>query len=540
MPLRIAEEREELSMAQTKTLELGRINGPTTEEKPSSIPPRQRSGTGMKRWKKVTLLIVGVVALLALAIGGVVWSKQGTVTVQTGKVQRGDLTQIVTANGEVKPVQQNQANVNANSYGKITEILVKEGDTVTKGQLLMRTEAVQQSAAVDAQNAAVRTSEADLSAQDASVQSAKAALDTAQADLAQAKAKLKQASDDFNRGQELLKAKLIAQQAFDQLSSNFQVAKASVDSAEAHVSQAKAQYQQAAYNRDMARARIGQSKAQLLGFKNQLAQTIYNSPLDGMVTSLPVVVGENVVPGIQNAVGSLLYQVSNLSIMTVEVKVDETDIPNVKLGQTADVLIDAYPNKTFKGQVTQIGESAVGRTSGTTSGATATSAEEAKDFKVVVTISDPPANIRPGLSATAKITTAARQNVVTVPIQAVTVRMRRELEEDKNSKGKKDNKDNKDNKGKAEASTNTAAPAKDKEKDKGKEEVQGLFAVRQGRAVFVPIEAGIMGSTDMEITKGVQAGDEIVTGSFSILRTLKNNTKVKIDNSAAPSGGPGA
>jgi HlyD family secretion protein len=211
--------------------------------------------------------------------------------------------------------------------------------------------------------------------------------------------------------------------------------------------------------------------------------------------------------------------------MTVEVKVDETDIPNVKLGQTAEVLIDAYPNKTFKGKVTQIGESAVGRTSGTTSGATASSTEEAKDFKVVVTIDDPPPNIRPGLSATAKITTASRQNAVTVPIQAVTVRMRRELEENKNPKGK------------VEASS-TSKTAKDK--DKGKEEVQGVFTVRGGRAVFVPIETGIMGSTNMEILKGVQAGDEIVTGSFSVLRTLKNNTKVKIDNSAMTPGRPGA
>jgi len=447
------------------------------------------------------------------------------------------LTQIVTANGEVKPVQQNQANVNANSMGRITEILVKEGDMVTKGQLLLRTEDVQQSAAVDAQSAAVKTAEADLSAQDASVQSAKAALDTAQADLGQAQAKMAQSRDNYNRGQELFKSKLMSQQDFDTRLSDFKVNEANLQSAQARVGQAKAQYQQAAYNRDMAKARIGQSKAQLVSYSNMLAQTVYKSPMDGMITSLPVHLGENVVPGIQNAVGSLLYQVSNLSIMTVEVKVDETDIPNVKLDQTADVLIDAYPNKTFKGKVTQIGEAAVGRTSGTTSGATATSAEEAKDFKVVVTILDPPPNIRPGLSATAKITTASRQNAVIVPIQAVTVRMRRELEEEKNSKDKKDKKDNK---GKVEASTNPVAPAKDKEKDKGKEEVQGLFTVRQGRAVFVPIEAGIMGSTDMEILKGVQANDEIVTGSFSVLRTLKNNTKVKIDNSAATPGAPGA
>ena len=384
----------------------------------------------MKKWKKVTLAVIGIVAFLSLAIGGVVWSRRGVVTVQTGKVQREDLAQIVTANGEVKPVEQNQANVNANSMGKITEILVKEGDHVTKGQLLMRTEDVQQAASVEAQQAAVTTSQADLAAQEANVLSTKAALETAQADLAQAIAKQNQATDNFKRGQELFKAQLLSQQDFDTRLSDYRVAQTSKDSAEAKVAQAKAQYQQALSNRDSARAHVGQSKAQLLGYENQLDQTVYNSPLDGYITSLPVHVGENVVPGIQNTTGSLLYQVSNLSIMTAEVKVDETDIPNVKLGQTAEVLIDAYPNKTFKGHVTQIGESAVGRTTGTTSGATATSSEEAKDFKVVVVIDDPPPGLRPGLSATAKITTATRQNAVAVPIQAVTVRMRRELEDE--------------------------------------------------------------------------------------------------------------
>jgi len=502
-------------MAEIKELDLGRTNGPTWVDASAPVPTRQRNGTGMKKWKKVTLAVVGVVAFASLAIGGVVWTKRGVVTVQTGKVQRGDLAQIVTANGEVKPVEQNQANVNANSYGKITEILVKEGDHVTKGQLLMRTEDVQQAANVAAQQAGVNTAEADLAAQEASVNSAKAALDTAQANLATASARLNQATDNFKRGQELFKDKLLSQQDFDQRLSDYRVALTGKDSSTAQVGQAKAQYQQALYNRDSARAKVGQSKAQLLGLKNQLDQTVYNSPLDGIVTSLPMHVGENVVAGIQNATGSLLYQVSNLSIMTVEVKVDETDIPNVKLGQTADVLIDAYPNKTFKGHVTQIGESAVGRDTGTTTGSTTTSADEAKDFKVVVTIDDPPPGLRQGLSATAKITTATRQNAVTVPIQAVTVRMRRELEDKEQAA--------KDSKGSA-----VTVSAKDKEK--GKEELQGVFVVRNGRATFVQVDSGIMGSTDIEIVKGVQPGDVIVTGSFSVLRTLKNNTKVQIDN----------
>lgn len=502
-------------MAEIKELELGRTNGSTWVDARAPVPTRHGNGTGMKHWKKVTLALVGIAAFIGLAVGGVLWSRRGVVTVQTGKVQRQDLAQIVTANGEIKPVEQNQANVNANSFGKITEILVKEGDHVTKGQLLMRTEDVQQAASVEAQQAAVTTSQADVSAQDANVLSAKAALDTAQADLAQAVAKQNQATDNFKRGQELFKAQLLSQQDFDQRLSDYRVAQTGKDSSEARVGQAKAQYQQALFNRDSSRAKVAQNRAQLLGFKNQLDQTIYASPLDGIVTSLPVHMGENVVPGVQNTTGSLLYQVSNLSIMTVEVKVDETDIPNVKLGQMADVLIDAYTNKTFKGHVTQIGESAVGRDTGTTTGSTTTSADEAKDFKVVVTIDNPPVGLRQGLSATAKITTATRQNTVTVPIQAVTVRMRRELEE-------------KDEAAKSNPGSDVTISSKDKER--GKEELQGVFAVRNGRAIFVQVESGIMGSTDIEILKGVQPGDSIVTGSFSVLRTLKNNTKVRIDN----------
>ncbi len=512
-------------MAEIREMEAGVSERPAWGDASTPVPTRQLKGSETKNWKKVTLAVVGIVAFAALAAGGVVWSRRGVVTVQTGKVQHEDLAQIVTANGEIKPVEQNQANVNANSYGKITEILIKEGDHVTKGQLLMRTEDVQQAASVQAQQAAVTTSQADLAAQDQSVLSAKAAMDTSQANLAQAVARLNQASENFKRGQQLFKDQLLSQQDFDQRLSDYRVAQTAKDSSQAQVGQAKAQYQQAVYNRDSSRARVAQNKAQLLGLQDQLDQTIYTSPLDGIVTSLPVHVGENVVPGIQNAVGSLLYQVSNLSVMTAEVKVDETDIPTVKLGQPADVLIDAYTNRTFKGRVTQIGESAVGRDTGTTSGSTTTttSADEAKDFKVVVTIDDPPPGLRPGLSATAKITTATRQNATTVPIQAVTVRMRRELEEPSAQNG---------------AANDVTASAKDREK--GKEELQGVFVVHNGRATFEQVETGIMGSTDMEIVKGLQPGEVIVSGPFSVLRTLKNKTKVRIDNTPMTPGTQGS
>jgi HlyD family secretion protein len=511
-------------MGQTTELNLGKIESPEVESTPSQpIPPAAKAPTP-RRWKKPLLIGAGAVLLIGLVLGGIIWSKRGVVAVQTGKVQKQDLSAIVTASGEIKPPDQDFASVNANSFGKITEILVKEGDQVKKGQLLMRTEDVQQTAGVDAQQAALATAQADSAASEAAVQSAAAALRTSQADLAQAQAKFNQTKDDYARGQQLLKDELIARQAFDQRLSDYQVAQANLQSAQARVSQAKAQYQQSVYNRDMAKARIAQNRAQLLGQKDALAKTIYTSPLDGIVTSLPVHVGENVVPGIQNQVGSQLFQVSDLAIITAEVKVDETDIINVKLGQPAEVMIDAIPNKTFKGHVTQLGQSAIGRTSGQTTSSSSTPTEEAKDFLVVVTLDNPPPGMRPGLSATAKITTATRKDAVTVPIQALTIRTRGELEAEKN-KGK--------TKGAAMAAQ---APPSEKEKEKAKEEVQGVFIIKNGRAEFQPVETGIMGTTDIEVLKGLNPGEEIVTGSYQVLRTLKNDTKIKVDNT--PSGPP--
>jgi HlyD family secretion protein len=472
------------------------------------------------------LVLVGAVALVGLVAGGIIWSKGGVVTVQTTKVAREDLAAIVTASGEIKPPTADLANVNASSVGKITDIYVKEGDTVKKGQLLLKTEAIQANAQVDAQKATVASAKADVQELAAAVQSQEAALKTAQADLQSAQANLVRVQQEFKRGQDLLRDRLIAQNEFDQRLNNVKVDQANLDSAQAKVVQVKAQLQQAKYNLDSARAKVATQEATLAQYVDIRDKTIYTSPLDGIVTSLPVHVGENVVPGIQNTVGSLLYQISDLAVITAEVKVDETDIVNVKLGQPAEVTIDAIPNKTFKGKVTEIGQSAVGRTSGTTSGTSTTTTEEAKDFKVVVTLDNPPPGMRPGLSTTAKITTATRPNAVTIPIQALTVRTRRQLEEEEES--------SKGSKGKVKAATSQPAASQPAAaaKDKGKEEVQGVFQLKDGRSVFVPVESGIMGQSDVEVLKGVQPNDEIVSGPFSVLRTLKNHTKVKVDNSA--------
>jgi HlyD family secretion protein len=306
---------------------------------------------------------------------------------------------------------------------------------------------------------------------------------------------------------------LIPKQDFDQRKTTFDAQFAAVDSAKAHVANSKAAL-------DQTRAQLSQSKAVLVHQEDILHKTTYTSPIDGIVSYLPERVGDYVVPGIQNSNGSFLMTLSDMSTVTAEVKVDETDIVNVRNGQEADVTIDAIPGKTFKGKVTEIGSQAVLRTSGLATTQSTTSNQEAKDFKVVVTLSEPPENLRPGLSTTAKIKTAERKNVLAIPIQALAVRTRKDLEDAA-----------KDKKGTGSGVT-LAAPPPSAPGDPKKDEIQGVFVVNGKKAFFRPVETGISGVTDIEITKGLQKGDEIVVGSYKALRTLKPEASVKVDNSA--------
>jgi HlyD family secretion protein len=206
--------------------------------------------------------------------------------------------------------------------------------------------------------------------------------------------------------------------------------------------------------------------------------------------------------------------IADMSVITAEVKVDETDIVNIKIGQPADVTIDAIPNKAFKGRVTEIGDNAVVRSTGVSTSQQTIATQEAKDFKVVVTVDNPPENLRPGLSTTAKITTDTRKNVLTIPIQALTVRQKGDLRESISSSA-------------VHAAEQPQAASPD-----DKKEIQGVFVIRNKRALFVPVETGISGTTDIEVLKGLQNGDEIITGSYKVLRTLRNGTSVKVDNTA--------
>ncbi len=460
----------------------------------------------MKTWHKVAIGVGAVAVLGGIVLFSVNQANKGVVTVQTAKVATQDnLVSLVTASGEVKPTT--YTNVTAQGYGRITAILVKEGDHVKKGDKLLLQENVQANADVQAQSATITSAES-------AVQAAEASYKAAQSDLVMQQANLEKAKQDFDRGQGLFKDGLIAKQEFDQRKTAYDGAVAAVDSAKARMQSLKAQL-------DQTRSQVNQTKAVLVRAKDILQKTTYTSPINGIVSYLPVRLGEFVVQGIQSSTGSFLMTLSDMSVVTAEVKVDETDIVNVKIGQEADVTIDAVPGKIFKGKVTEIGSQAVLRSSGLTTTQTTTSTQEAKDFKVVVTLSNPPENVRPGLSTTAKIKTAERKNVVAIPIQALAVRTRKDLEEAaKNAKNQ------------GGSSVTLAAPPPPAPGDPKKDEVQGVFVVNAKKAIFRPVETGIAGVTDIEITKGLKPGDEIVVGSYKALRTLKPESQIKVDNSA--------
>src|SRR6266550_729117 len=456
----------------------------------------------MRTWKKIAIG-GGVAVLVAAGVSISVYeSRKNIVTVQTARAQRLDLVSIVSASGEIKP--KTYVNIGANAFGKITKLYVKEGDRVKKGQLLAQLENVQSSADVSATRASLQAARTDAVA-------AEAALNTALADLNRAKSDYEREQLDWNRAKGLYKEALIAKSEYDSRHAAWQTADAGLAQAQARVAQAKAQ-------KDSAERHITQNAANLTHAADVLQKTSYAAPYDGMITNLPVREGETVVIGIQNSPGSTLMTLADMSVITAEVRVDETDIVNVRLGQPAEVSIDDIPKKTFKATVTEIGNNAIVRSTGVSTSQQTSASQEAKDFKVVVTLQEAPENLRPGLSSTAKITTATRSHVLTVPIQALTVRSKEEL---KASVSEKD-------------AVQAAGPLKDASKKaaEDKDEVQGVFIIRDRKAEFIPVETGITGTTDIEVLNGLKPGDEIITGSYKVLRTLRPGASVKIDNTA--------
>jgi HlyD family secretion protein len=406
----------------------------------------------MKKKKKIIIILAAVVVVAIVIVANILKSGEKTVSVQAEKVERGDLTSIVTASGQITP--KTDVQISAYVPAKIVKLPVKEGDMVSKGQLLVQLDETEYRAAVN----------------------------QVAAELASASASLEQARLTYNRQKELFEKKLTSQETYD-------MAKTDLDLAEARRQQALANLDQTKYS---------------------LSKTTITSPMDGLVTSLNAEVGEIVMIGTMNNPGTVIMTISDMSEIEAEVEVDETDVAEVKIGQEAEISIDAFPDTTFKGRVNEIGHTA--RVSGLGT------QDQVTNFLVKVTLLDDVPAIRPGMSASVDITTKSRSDVLNVPIQAVVMR---EEKADSLAETQKEEKEG------ALASPDTTSQKKENKKEE-KKEVEGVFVVQDGRAKFVNVETGIADQQNIEIVSGLGDEDMVVTGSYKILRTLKDGDKVKV------------
>jgi HlyD family secretion protein len=446
--------------------------------------------------KKILLIILAVVVTAGLVAAFIYKQQSGFTKVLTAKIVKQDLSTVVSGTGQIR--SKYYVNLGATAMGRITHLYVKEGERVKKGETVATIEHVQQEASVEGQQAAISAAKTDIASYIAAEKTAEANMDHASADLEQKKL-------DWDRAQALYKDGILAKQDFDAKKAAYDLDVASVAQAVAQLNQAKAQT-------DSARGHMATAEATLRGDQNILDLTSAIAPFDGVVTNEPMREGETVVEGIQNTEGSTIMTIADMSVVTAEVKVDETDIVNIQMGQPAEVTVDALPGKVFKGHVTLVGDQALLRSTGVATSQSTTGTEEAKDFKVVVTLDSPTNELRPGLSTTAKITTAHKLDVLSLPIQALTMH--------------DPNDDKPKSQGEVQAASTSSTPKS--------APVQGVYVLDKDkngklRVKFVPVTTGITGATDIEVLSGLTEGEEVVTGPFKTLRTLKGGSLVKRD-----------
>jgi len=399
-----------------------------------------------KRRKKPLIVLAVLVALGAIVIANLQSRREKTVKVTVDKVKKQDLTSIISASGEIKPKK--NINISAQVPGRIIKIGIVEGQEVKAGDFLLKLDSTQYEANADRDQNFIRA---------------------ANADLIQSEARLKRDKNSFDRQQQLFDDNLISK---DQLEA------------------AKAQYDVSVAQANAIEFQIKQAEASLKSTMDSLAKTTYNSPIDGVITSLQVEEGEVAIIGTMNNPGTVMLTIADLSVMEVEVEVDETDVVGVTLAQQAKVRVDALPDTVFEGKVTEIGSSALQKTTGSLS------TQESKDFKVVVTLDNPARKLKPGLSASADIIVAEKTQVLAVPISSLVLREKEGIAKD--------------------------APAAAREEE-------GVYAVDAGRVKFAPVAKGITGGMMIEITSGLKEGQEIVTGPYASLRELKDGVLIKAE-----------
>ena len=439
-----------------------------------------------KRW----LILVALIIVIGAAAGANVWFKRRDVPAVTVEALRArDLEAIVSASGKIQPKR--QVNVSANTMGRVTRLSVEEGQRVRAGQFLLEIDP--------------RSLEGQLQRGEASVAGARSSLQQTRTSVEQAHTNVDLARQNLKRQEELWKGGLTTREALERAQNELAVRESDVKAREQEVLTREEQ--------------IKQEQAGLATTRYNLSQVIISSPMDGIVTRRNIEQGENVMVGTMNNAGTVLLTIADMSVIEAEVEVDETDIPTVTLGQEAKVTIDAIPDRTFRGRVTEIGNSPIQPTGTQTT-------QQATNFKVVITLEEEVPDVRPGFTCTADITTATRKNVVSVPIQALAVREM--LFDDKGTLVHEPPPVRPRRSFGTPSVEPTVVAAPEPPPGHTRKESEGVFVLRDMRAVFVPVKVGIAGERFFEVLNGVTAGDRVVTGPVSSVRQMADGETVKI------------
>jgi len=464
-----------------------------------------------------------ILVLVAASIGGGVWKymqPKDPVKVVVAKVEKVPLLRsIVSATGEIKAKE--FVDIQAEVAGVIVELLVKEGDEVKEGDVLLRLEDLQLQAEVDSARAQVGASEADSRSAEVGVATAEANHAADEVALANAKVESKQSQTSkvrsaslFNRKQELFNGGLIGREEYEVAAAEARLGEQRLEFANARIKQAEASLRAAVTRVTAAEAFCDASKRRLEAQKASLertidiaSKTVLRAPLSGLVTACNVEKGERAVPGIQSSPVATLMTIADMSVIEAEIQVDEADIVSVKLGATAEVEVDAIRDLTMTGVVTEIGQSPI----------ISTDNQKGKEFKVVIRLNAPPEELRPGFTATAEIETATRRDCLVLPLQALTMRERERDEAGKMIVP------NKPVEGDVVLASDTI-----KSRTK-KDEIEGVFVLVGGEARFRPVQTGITGDMDIEVLDGLKDGEEVIVGPFKELRKLAEWDRVVID-----------
>ena len=438
--------------------------------------------------KKLFIILGVVVALGALAFVNLRYQRSNATSVTVEVIKTRDLEAIVSASGKIQPKR--SVNISADTMGRVVNLAINEGDAVTKGQFLLQIDPRNLKTAVDRGEASLAASRSQLEQTRAAVESARIALE--------------QANDTMRRQKDLWDRGLTTKEQYDRAVGDQRMRETDVRERQQQVTTQE--------------KRINQELAQLESAKYDLTKVRIESPIDGIVTRRNIEEGETVVLGTMNNPGTVLLTVADMSVIEAEVEVDETDVPELRIGQPVKVTIDAFPDRTFPARVTEIGNSPIQTTA--TGGV-----RQATNFKVVVTLAEEIPEVRPGFTCTAEITTATRTAAIAVPIQATTVR--EVVFDDKGQIVREPRTDRRRRRPGVEASVN----ATELEPGQTRKEVEGVFAVKENKALFVPIKTGIAGDKYFEVLEGLQEGDRVITGPFASVRELADDVEVKVEES---------